>query len=405
MSIQPITSWLVKSWDANAMSIVERCFTQEQMDQLMTLMGTSTGMILDLSGPDDPDLLSFIMYLYYGAVYYESESDRFTYSVDSIDSTTTDTTEDLPELVTDVLKEVGSKLSPTTFSKLALAVPQLRNLPAAYRYADVFPGTAAMRAITESFKTTDYYKWVPVIKKALLPRFFGDTNRIHNVWLREINPVTSVVMATNCGSWSGAWLSDAQRELLMYPRDPSDITCFDTIITADTVVPDSIEEIGSYDALMLSSTEDKRAAISAEQDGQVRTILNTPYTGDAFKFCLTVADTFDNGENVLDELTDVLPLDNNISLILPRYGQPLATRPVNLEDGRKPFREECFYLYDSNLLQQQVFGDPAFTRAVLQEPQRPILHTLAKTRYYDFSAMDDEVLLKWAQWLREYHRH
>lgn len=155
-----------------------------------------------------------------------------------------------------------------------------------YQYADVFPMTAAMRAIDESIKTGHTEPWLPTIRKAMLPQM-SQSMLIPNVWLTQVNPVTSIVMAQNAGRWSEAWLNTQQRELLQYDDD----SYLTTIIDEDTAV--MYPERVSLDVMMLSQHQHKVALADKiaqslnhdfynnERNG-VRALLDIQYTGDAY---------------------------------------------------------------------------------------------------------------------------
>lgn len=399
MAIVTERVYRVTSWDVQQHAVVDRVFSEGDMDNLKRLIGN-----IHHGTTDEFDTLSFIKHRYYGAPYYEYNEQRHVYQEPGIDNTIDQ--DNAVQLTDDALRDISSKLSPGTYGKMASL--NLFNQKPAYRYADVFPMTAAMRAIDESIKTGNAGPWLPTIRKAMSPRV-SSSMLIANIWLSEVNPVTSLVMAQNAGRWSESWLSREQQDLLSYDHD----SYLATIIDNDTP-PQSPERV-SFDPMMLSQRKYKMALaekflqplpyapLQANQLACVRELLTTEYTGDAFAYIqrlLAIINAYQCGgwliyPDVASGMLHEMLLDNGDVLLTDDSTNHLWRRYAG--SGPQPW----VGLSGSRILTQQTLSDPAIARLVRNQPSHPVVRALyANRESLDLGALGDTLLLEWAQQIR-----
>lgn len=403
MSIVTERVYRATSWDAERQAVVDRVFTENDLEDFKDIFKA-----IHCHHIDEMDLLSFIKHRYYGAPYYEIDENRYAYhQADDTSSTDgTPQTDNTVQLSDDALHAVGSKLSPVAYGKMAML--NLFDQKPAYQYADVFPMTAAMRAIDESIKTGHAEPWLPTIRKAMSPQV-SQSMLIPNVWLTQVNPVTSIVMAQNSGRWSEAWLNTEQYKLLQFNAG----VYLATIIDENT--PPMYPEWISFDVMMLSQHEHKVALADKFVQSQhhlglynkeinlLRALLDIQYTGDAYAYINLLHGIIDYYRlgSWLQIKPAVMPgavhitLDNGRILSVVSTGDELGCYHPDVNEGL------CYSLESSRILTQQVLSDPAVTRLVSEQPDHPIARALYLNReVLDLGALDDMVLVQWAQQIR-----
>lgn len=403
MSIVTQCVYRVTSWDAEQQAVVERVFSGDDVDALVANLKA----IHDEEEVDEYDILWLIKHLYYGAPYYEIGMRHYTYrqtnDTDSADATPGDN--NTVQLNNEALYAIRSKLSPITYGKMATL--NLFDQKPAYQYADIFPMTAAMRAIDESIKTGNAEPWVPTIRKAMSPRVSRDME-IPNIWLTEVNAVTSIVMAQNSGRWSTAWLNTRQYELLNSIGDNFMVTIIDE--NTQLMYPDRL----SFDALMLSRHEHKvKLADKLAQPDQVvdfsddeinglRELLHTRYEGDAYAYIdqlYAIVDRYHLEKWVWRYKSTgpsniYITLDNGLVLVVGYDHQLLCYNPAVNEN-------HWYWLTSSRILTQQLLADPAVTRLLREQPYHHVGRALYINRdLLDLGVLDDALLVQWAQQIR-----
>lgn len=104
MSIVTERVYRVTSWDAEHQAVVERVFTEYDMDNFK-----DTLRAIHHAPTDEMDVLSLIKHRYYGAPYYEFNEQRYTYrqADDTDGADTTHGDNDTVQLSNDALYAIG----------------------------------------------------------------------------------------------------------------------------------------------------------------------------------------------------------------------------------------------------------------------------------------------------------